>query len=105
MVIPCGSPQEEMSFTSAKATVADEVATNPARVPAEEDRNHTRLADEPPFRFIVEKLDVALARNCAEVEAFIVKAPVVEAEAEKTMDCEPPPAPEVFNIVRFLNAL
>jgi hypothetical protein len=44
------------------------------------------VAAEPPFKLTLVKVVVAPAKNCAEVEAAIVKVPVVEAAAPKMMD-------------------
>lgn len=50
------------------------------------------------------KVEVALARNCADVDAPIVSVPVVLAEFAKMMDCVLLPLPLVLVMVRFLNA-
>lgn len=77
---------------------------SPHGTPADEERSHTRVADDPPFQLTLVNVDVAAARNCAEVDAIMVNVLVVEAEAPKITDWVPPPVPDVFKMVRLYNA-
>ena len=75
---------------------------SPHGVPGADERSQTGET-AVPTQLILAKVEVAAARNCADVEAIIVIVPVVLAEAAKMMDCVAP-VPEVLRIFKLLNA-
>src|SRR3989344_2737115 len=71
---------------------------------AVEERSQTRVPAAMPFQSMFWKVEVAPAKNCAEVEGSMVKVLDAETALEKMTDCVASPVPLVFRISRLLKA-
>src|SRR3989344_880386 len=96
--------QASESLTLTKETMRVPRTLSSQATPADEERSHARVPAAMPFQSMFWKVEVAPAKNCAEVEGSMVKVLDAETALEKMTDCVASPVPIVFRISRLLKA-